>query len=368
MKTLEVITRLLPQAKTCPNLTLSRGDILIQAPGFEDRTSAILGRVRSIDDSEVILLDYKPANPRNDLRGYREGLVSKGFLPASIHIIEYDRFDPSGFEVQLSSFLNQNIPIHVYLDISTMSKLAILISLKVCADMDVAVTVLYAEAQLYGPSYEEFDAARQKNEIHRPTLQIYNGIHGVVRSASLSSVAMQGQPTAAIVFMSFNDALTQVLLNTVYPSRLFLINGRPPVLTWREQATAWIHDEVRREWASDNPTHIANDGAEYLDRCVSTLDYVETIDLLIRLFWQLSGDHRILLAPAGSKMQTVGCYLVKRLHPDIHVEYPSPEGFSPEYSAGVGDIWALELGKLRALVNVVSSYERAHFLEINVSS
>ena len=119
---------------------------------------------------------------------------------------------------------------------------------------------------------------------------------------------------------------------------------------------------------NDNPTRIASDGIEYLDRCVSTLNYVETIDLLIRLFWQLSGDHRILLAPAGSKMQAVGCYLVKRLHPDIHIEYPSPEGFSPEYSTGIGDIWALELGKLGALVNVVSSYERAHFLEIEVSS
>jgi hypothetical protein len=85
------------------------------------------------------------------------------------------------------------------------------------------------------------------------------------------------------------------------------------------------------------------------------------------LFWQLSGDHRVLLAPAGSKMQTIGCYLVKRLHPDIHIEYPSPEGFSPEYSAGVGDIRALDLGKLNALVNVVGFHERAHFLEINVS-
>jgi hypothetical protein len=367
MRTPEVITRLLPQSQICPNLALSRGDVLIQAPGFEDRTAAILSRIRSIDASRAILLDYKPADSRNDLRGYRDGLLSKGFLPTSIHIVEYDRFDPSSFEMMLSSSLKKDVPLRVYLDISTMSKLAILISLKVCADMDIAVTILYAEAQQYGPSYEEFEAARQKNEIHRPTLQIYNGIHGVVRAASLSSVAMQGQPTAAIVFMSFNDALTQVLLNTVYPSRLFLVNGRPPLLTWREHATAWIHDEVRREWASDNPTRIGTDGVEYLERCVSTLDYVETIDLLVRLFWQLSGDHRILLAPAGSKMQTVGCYLVKRLHPDIHIEYPSPEGFSPEYSSGIGDIWALQLGKLNVLVDLMRSYERTKFLEIDVS-
>jgi hypothetical protein len=289
-----------------------------------------------------------------------------GFLPASIRVIEYNRFDPSDFELQLSLILKHEVPSRVYLDISTMSKLAILLSLKICADMKVAVTILYAQAQRYGPSSEEFDVARKKNEIHRPTLQIYNGIHGVVRSASLSSVAMQGQPTAAIVFMSFNDALTQVLLNTVYPSRLFLVNGRPPFLIWREHATAWIHDEVRKEWASDNPTHIGSDGVEYLDRCVSTLDYVETVDLLIQLFWQLSGDHRILLAPAGSKMQTIGCYLVKRLHPDIHIEYPSPEGFLPEYSAGIGDIWELDLGNVNALIETLRSFEREQFLQINI--
>ena len=93
----------------------------------------------------------------------------------------------------------------------------------------------------------EFSAAKERNDVHQPSLQIFSGIHGVVRVDSLASVAMQGQPTAALVFMSFNDALTQSLLNTVYPTRLFLINGKPPVHSWRENAMAWIHDHVRRE-------------------------------------------------------------------------------------------------------------------------
>ena len=55
------------------------------------------------------------------------------------------------------------------------------------------------------------------------------------------------------MFMSFNESLTQALLDCVFPSRLFLINGRPPVHIWRETATAWIHETLRSEWReSDN--------------------------------------------------------------------------------------------------------------------
>src|SRR5205814_192834 len=142
-----------------------------------------------------------------------------------------------------------------------------------------------SEAHLYGPSEEEFEGAREKNEIHRPSLQVFTGVHGVVRVDSLASVAMQGQPTAALVFMSFNDALTQILLNTVYPSRLFLINGRPPVHFWREAATAWIHDQVRREWEEDNPVQPSVPGGVPMPkRAVSTLEYQETVSLLLELY------------------------------------------------------------------------------------
>src|SRR5262249_49942288 len=156
----------------------------------------------------------------------------------------------------------------------SMSKLAIMLVLKVCRTLDLEVCVLYTEAQSYAPSKEKFDSAKENRKIHQPTLQVFTGVHGVVRVDSLASVAMQGQPTAALVFMSFNDALTQVLLNTVYPSRLFLINGRPPLYRWREQATAWIHDQVRREWEEDNPVDPnASDGVPLPQRVVSTLYY-----------------------------------------------------------------------------------------------
>lgn len=357
----------LPVLEDCGPIPVGKHDVVIHAPGFEDRTMAVIDGIRPSSEARAILLDYRPFNETNRLIDVRNALESRGVRISNSDIMLYDRFAPEDFESRLRFQLLANEAKHVVVDISTMSKLAILLILGVCRDLDLILTILYAEAKTYGPSKAEFQTAKEQNEIHRPTLQIFTGVHSVVRVSSLGSVAMQGQPTAALVFMSFNDALTQVLLNSVYPSRLFLINGKPPVHSWREEATAWIHDQVRREWSEDNPVvRVAEGSVPMPQRTVSTLDYRETVSLLIDLYWQLSATHRVLLAPAGSKMQAVGCYLAKALHPDIHIEYPSPEGFLPEYSSGIATHWVLKLGRLSALLEDISTRERREFLELTI--
>lgn len=360
---------LLPALQSCGRLLLEEGDVVIHAPGFEDRTMAVADAVVPPPGACAILLDYLPFNPRNRLSDVREALLACGVEVSDTDILKYNRFEPGDFETRLRARLLAQRARRAVVDISTMSKLEIMLVLNVCHALGLCVRVLYSEAQLYGPSEEEFERAREKNEIHRPTLRVFTGVYGVVRANSLASVAMQGQPMAALVFMSFNDALTQVLLNTVYPGRLFLINGRPPVHSWREAATAWIHDQVRREWEDDNPVYSSDaDGVPMPKRVVSTLDYRETVSLLLQLYWQLSANHRLLLAPAGSKMQAVGCYLVKALHPDIHVEYPSPEGFSQEYSSGIGARWLLDLGRFSEQLSAIADAERGEYLEIPTRS
>jgi hypothetical protein len=359
------LNELLPPLQSCDRLPLDAGDIVIHAPGFEDRTMAVASVVTASPGVRAILLDYLPYDSNNRLSDVRGALSARGIEIADEDILTYNRFAPGDFETRLLRCLRAHGFRRVVIDISTMSKLEIMLILNVCRKVDLSVRVFYCEADTYRPSQEEFETARQRNKIHQPTLQIFTGVHGVVRVDSLASVAMQGQPTAAIVFMSLNDALTQALLNTVYPSRLFLINGRPPVHAWREEATAWIHDQVRREWEEDNPVHPAVEGKVAMPkRIASTLYYRETVSVLLQLYWQLSADHRILLAPAGSKLQAVGSYLVKALHPDIHIEYPSPEGFFSDYSSGVGPRWLLNLGRLSELLEAVSDAERREFLEI----
>ena len=359
------VERLLPLLREGSDVRVAPNEALIHAPGFEPRTLAVASMVSVSTRSHAILLDYRPFYAENKLQKVRDLLVCKGFVIHSDDILEYDRFDPGDFEQRLENRLRSLGVDSVLIDISTMSKLEIILVLKTCVDMRLRVRVRYSEAESYGPTREEFDRAIIERAIRRPSLQVFSGIHGVVRVSSLSSIAMQGQTTAALVFMSFNDSLTQILLNSIYPGRLFLINGRPPLHSWREEATAWIHDQVRREWEEDNPsTHVEDCSIPLPNRKVSTLDYRETVCLLIQLYWELSASHRILLAPAGSKMQAVGSYIVKALHPDIHIEYPSPEGFQSSYSDGVGAQWLLDFGELARLIGSISRSERKCFLEI----
>ncbi len=326
---------------------------------------AIGSAMRFRDGSRAILLEYLPFSPDNRLQDVRDGLSAKGATIDNADVLRYNRFEPGEFEERLRERLLLLSARRVVVDISSLSKLGILLILTVCQALALEVLVFYAEAENYRPSCEEFEEAKARSEIHRPSLQVFTGVHGVVRVDSLASVAMQGQPTAAIVFMSFNDVLTQVLLDSVYPARLLLINGRPPLHSWRESATAWIHDQVRREWERDNPVvPAANGNVPMPERVASTLDYRETVSLLLRLYWRLSADFRLLLAPSGSKMQAVGCYLVKALHPDIHIEYPSPEGFSDEYSSGIGAQWLLDFGQLSQRLSAIADLERREYLEI----
>ena len=362
----QLVEQSLPRLVPCKRLGLRQGEVLIHAPGFEDRTLAsaeIIGRTRK---AQAILLRYRPKNSTNRLGEVRERLAARGVENSDYHVLTYDRFAPAHFEKHLRTKLRGMRATGVVVDVSTMSKLAILLVLNTCFALKLRVRIFYAEAEEYGPNRAEFDAAKVAGKVHQPTLQIFTGVHGVVRVSSLASVAMQGQPTAAIVFMSFNDALTQVLLNTVYPGRLLLINGRPPVHIWREQATAWIHDQVRREWENDNPVRKLSKvgGVPMPKRVTCTLDYKQTANLLLKLYWDLSPNHRVLLAPSGSKMQAVGCFLVKALHPDIHIEYPSPEGFQPEYSRGIGERWLLDFGDMNKRIAVLSAQEHRLALQI----
>ena len=359
---MEDIQTLLPTMVPVGQSDLEDGDVLILAPGFEDRSLAVCSAICVAKGTCAILLDYRPENPENRMGEVREALEKAGLKKDRHSLVTYDRFDPGDFEGRLMNEVARLCSGRALVDISAMSKLAIMLILRTLSKRDVPISILYAEAEIYGPNELEFNAAREQGEIHRPSLQIYTGIHGVVRVDSLASVAMQGQPTAALVFMSFNDTLTQALVNTVYPARLLLINGRPPVHSWREKATAWIHDRVRMEWADDNP--LSADGSGLPARSASTLDYRETVILLLELYWRLSASHRILLAPAGSKLQAVACYMVKALHPDIHIEYPSPEGFLRVYSRGIGRLWRLDLDRFNQLIGRISDIESKEFLQI----
>ncbi len=356
------VEHLLPPAEPCSGFSLSAGDLLIAAAGFEDRATALVEMLTARPTSYATVIEYKPFDRHNRLR---ELLRTFRLKRITSKVLEYDRFAPYSFPSLLMEMVRDLSVRHVVLDISAMSKLAIMLCLEVCRAANLPVTVFYAEAQEYGPGREEYERARKENNLHRPSIQVYTGVRGVLHLGELASVSMQGQPTAAIAFMSFNECLTQAIVDALYPSRLFLINGRPPRLHWREEATAWIHEQLRREWPEvDNPLEKDGPRERLPKRSTSTLHYHETIEVLLELYWQLALDHRVLLAPTGSKMQTIACFLVKAMHKDIHVEYPIPTGFLDLYSTGTGLKWTVAFPRLGNFCRTLELKDRRENLMI----
>lgn len=344
----------LPRVIACPERMVVDRTAIIAAAGFEDRTMALTSML-SQEDCALGLLVYKDWGKGNQVDGLLESYAAMGIRPLARKSLDYDRYDPDSFGNALRDWLKEIGHQRVLLDISTMSRLAIMVVLDVCREMEKNVTVFYAEAKEYGPSEEEYVSAKA-GVYPRPSIQVYSGVGGVVRSRRLSSVALQGEPTALIAFMSMNEVLTQALINCISPSRLFLVNGRPPLHSWRERATAWIHEELRREWPErDNPCLLTEDGIALPARATSTLDYTETVKVLLDLYWSNAAEYRVVLAPTGSKMQTVGCYVARGVHTDIHVEYPTPESFLPTYSKGTGNCWVVDFGLLDALLRDLRS-------------
>jgi hypothetical protein len=49
-------------------------------------------------------------------------------------------------------------------------------------------------------------------------------------------------------------------------------------------------------------------------------------------------------------MQAVASFVARATHPDIHVEYPTPKGFLPNYSSGIAGAWLLRFGYLGPFV------------------
>ena len=210
----------------------------------------------------------------------------------------------------------------IIIDISVMSKLMIIILILWLSSFQGRIRIIYSEPIEYAPSVEQFEGLKidSTNQGWLPS----HGVHDVVRTTLTSSIVMQSAPSIVIAFASFNEQLLRALLSAVNPSHFFLINGVPPHLHWREEATQFINRAIIMEYPVEN----ALDENGNLTNRVSTLYYEETFAFLSKLYATYCYSYRFIVAPTGSKLQALSCALFKICCPDVHFEYPTPESLN----------------------------------------
>ncbi len=311
--------------------------LFIGAYGFEDRSLAWADYQKEQGDilNTALIFQYGHPKGENRILELRKILVGLGVASPndiqcdlqSLHDIE-DVIDKE-FRITLLKMDE------VIIDISAMTKLLILVCLCTLSSFSGTVRIVYSEPEDYVPTQEDYEKSKDDKEMIAKFPS--RGFESIIRMKCLSSIRMQGQPVSLIAFTSFNEQLIRHMLGTINPYRLLFINGRPPRTdyAWRERATQEIHNRLREEYSRNNPINEAG----LLTRTASTLDYGETIDRIGEIYKNFGMYERIICAATGSKMQTVGLFFSKIAHPDIHIEYPTPDSYFPEgISTGVRQV------------------------------
>lgn len=343
-----------PQLKPASKLNPDKQRLLIGSYGSEPRTLGWLDFQKEQGSilTNAYMIRYSPPKGKNRISDIQKALVHIGVTnPIEI---KYNTISPHDIENKLSKNLSQNFSKvdEIVIDISSMTKLLILVSLCALTEFKGTVRIVYSEAKQYVPTKEEYDKSKEdmKKIVPFPSY----GVESIIRTKCLSSIRMQGQPVIMIAFTSFNEQLVRHMLGTISPHRLLFINGRPPCrdYEWREEATQEIHKKLIEEYSNDNQS----DGNGRLRRVTSTLMYNESIEVIDNIYRHFGTYERIICAATGSKMQTVGLFFSKVIHPDIHIEYPTPDSYYIKgISDGVKNLYEIEIPRFSDFLNNLKS-------------
>lgn len=339
--------------------------IYIGAVGFEDRAFACLNDALKLGKKfdRAIAIEYKPWKKRNKKEEYRKKLEKLDIPDENIEWIVYHRDRPEEFLRDLSKIREiVSLTSNVVIDISAMSKLLIMVLLQGLRDLDINLTLVYAEAEVYHPTKEKFKTERKKNEKETEALPTFltTDLYGIVTTTSLSTTAMQGHPLMMVAFPTFNHRELMALVNEITPKHLVLLDGRPHEAHnhWRLEAIKRLNREIRKE--------LSNGDADYGDgKVVSTFDYKETVTALEEIYQPCKYDRKIIVAPTGSKLQTFGVFLFKQMHPDIQIIYPVTKKFSETYTEGYKAIWEISMPSFSEFISRLDRYRKRGLDELN---
>jgi hypothetical protein len=323
-----------PALQPAAHFRLQSDDCLIVCAGFEDRATGVLKKaLAGGTEFAVLMINYLPFVLENRISEIQALCSAAGLRVTQI---TYDRQNPAGFGSSLFERV-AGIRGRVILDVSAMSRLLIvqsIVALKQRISGLSSCVVAYAEAASYPPTEEEVkEELRQSGEDPLYSILILStGVFEVTVVPELSSTAMGATQTRLVAFPTFSTDQLMALRSELAPSRLTCIHGVPPSPhnQWRTSAIARING-----LALSPPDNVL----------ASTIDYRETLEILLKLYDAHSDRERILLSPTGSKMQTVAVGLFRAFMDDVQIVYPTPKEFrSPKsYTQGVGQVHSLAL-------------------------
>ena len=313
--------------------TMGQNDCFVMCAGFEDRSISALRALQEIGKlkQSVVVIDYRPRYFQNRIEEVSE-ICTAASVP--MHTCVYDRADPAGIGAEIVRFTESAD--RVVVDVSGMSRLLIVQTIVALMGGGCRrVRVVYTEAMTYPPSEVQFasDCSNRMGDV--TTSYLSTGIIEVASTPELGSVAMFGESIRLIAFPSFDPSHLGNLVNELQPTYCDLIHGLPHMRKdrWRMKAIA-------------EKNAVAIRGLQNLDQHESsTLDYRETLEILLGVYGERSMFDRFVVSPTGSKMQALAVGLFRAALPDIQVVYPTPMTFTApdEHTVGARQIYVVDI-------------------------
>jgi len=325
-----------PTLRSVERPSVSSGDVLLLCAGFESRAAEVLKRLCSESTSafSVILVEYQPAYEENRSDEIR-ALAKDANVPLTA--VSYDRKNPAGICDSIRNLINRST--RLWIDISGMSRLLIVqVLVGLLSDGFRALSIIYTEAEEYPPSQDEFKSNFQDGKIATQISYLSSGVFEIAVAPELSSVSMLGEATRLIAFPSFDPSQLSNVLDELQPTYTELIHGVPPrpENQWRRDGVEALHGKI------------LNDLRGRTDHQVSTLNYEETLQVLVSIYCEHNSFDRLAICPTGSKMQTVAVGLFRAVAVDVQIVYPTPQSFvAPnKYTFGVRSLYQVDVPEL----------------------
>ena len=319
-------------------VAVSGHDAVVVCAGFEDRATTVLDMMVRGGNRRfrVVVVEYAPHYEENRRAAVAE-ICRRGEL--RVTWVRYDRCAPA--EVGESIEASIGDADRVFVDVSAMSRMLI-VQLVVAFGRRRAglagIEILYTEARDYPPSEREYEEDRMGGGIdaNRVDSYISTGVWELAAVPELSAPTAQAEALRLIVFPSFNPAQLRLLVQELQPTFVDLVNGVP-----RRGENAWRPDAI--ELCNAGAVKGLRSVASYR---VSTLDYRETLRLVLGLYGERSAFDKLVVAPTGSKMQSVGIGISRSFLDDIQIVYPTPQKFLEprRHTVGARDVYRLDLG------------------------
>ena len=327
----------------------------IGAAGFEDRCLAFLEECskKSIRFQKVVGIKYEPFDEKNKVNEFEE-LAIKVTKKNKLEWVTYDRPNPEEFS-NSTKHLEKLIGSaeNIVIDISGMSKFLIVVLLYGLKDYSGNIHIIYCVAETYHPSREEYESEKERLPEDTPPSFLTTNVYKLVTTTELSSTSMQGYPLLIIAFPTFNYKEMYALLNEITPQRLFKIEGNPREEhnQWRLEAIRWINRKVDSDFAPNIQ--------DIYEKELSTFDYIKTIGVLNYIYDKHKYTHKCIIAPTGSKLQTLGVLFFKQMYPEIQLIYPATSKFSKEYTQGCEEIWHITFENFSQFMIELGNFRRA---------